>query len=269
MNLVQRVRRREGPTSNKILRLFKETDFKSSSSPFQDTDDTITPQEAINMNGFSDKTATATTTPTPRATPTPTPTEMCRIDSKHVQPKNDFQYYFKHPNSRLLIAYFSVFLSWLMFAQDPIAYSSADCEVDVLGHAYSFIFTKYPNNGFAALKVFFWISAIISGIILGKIFIHKILFCKILRFKIFTSDGEGSWVIMFLTSIVFIFLWTFVYNETLKATGNHEYVVSSNMQVKYETFMKGAMATVWFGHFLTAWMVTDVMLQVRHYWMEN
>lgn len=215
------------------------------------------------MNGFSGKTTTTATT-TPRATLTPTPTYMRRINPNHVQPKNDFQYYFKHPNSRLFIAYFSVFLSWLMFAQDPIAYSSADCKVDVLGHAYSFIFTKYPNNGFAALKVVFWISAITSGMILGKIFIHKILLCKILRFKIFTLDGEGSWVIMFLTSIVFIFLWTFVFNETLKATGNQEYVVSSNMQMKYETFMKGAMATVWFGHFLTAWMVTDVMLQVRH-----
>ena len=112
------------------------------------------------------------------------------------------------------------------------------------------------------MKFFFWLSAIVAGMILGKTFVHKVLLCRILRFKIFTSDGEGSWVIMFLTTVVSLFTWTFLYNETISASGNPQYMVSSNMEMKYKTFMKGALSISWLAHFLTAWMVTDSMLQV-------
>ena len=105
--------------------------------------------------------------------------------------------------------------------------------------------------------------------ILGKFLFHKIILCRILRLKIFTESGQGSWVIMFLTCVVSLFLWTFIYNKIIKLEGetHKDYLVSSNMHMKFETFMKGAATLNWFGHFTTAWMVTDVMLQVKHFKM--
>ena len=59
-----------------------------------------------------------------------------------VPMEKNFKYLLRHPCSRLIVAYFSVFLCWLMFAEDPVAHSSADSRVDVVGHAYALIFTK-------------------------------------------------------------------------------------------------------------------------------
>ena len=51
--------------------------------------------------------------------------------------EKNFKYLLRHPRSRLIVAYFSV---WLMFAESPVAHSSANTRVDVVGHAYALIF---------------------------------------------------------------------------------------------------------------------------------
>ena len=71
-------------------------------------------------------------------------------------------------------------------------------------------------------------------------------------------------MVMFLTVILFTYVWGFCYNEFLILGGPQyiPYKVSSNMGIKNETFMKAAAMGTWFGDFITAWMVTDMMLQV-------
>lgn len=74
-------------------------------------------------------------------------------------------------------------------------------------------------------------------------------------------------MVMFMTTILFAWVWGFCYNEFL-VLGNPEYIpykVSKNMGIKNETFMKVAAMCTWFGDFITAWMVTDMMLQVREW----
>lgn len=101
-----------------------------------------------------------------------------KISQYSIKMKKDFRFYFQHPYSRLLIAYLVTFCNFLIYAEDPVAHSSAECNIVVVGNIFSFVFTKYPANGFSVLKVFLWMSAIILGCILGKLVIHKLLLSK-------------------------------------------------------------------------------------------
>ena len=105
-------------------------------------------------------------------------------------------------------------------------------------------------------------SAAIVGMLVGKFFLHKFLLCRVLKLKIFTEDGQGSWMVMFMTVLLFLYMWSFVYSEFLILGGYAAYVASSNLGIKNQTFMKFAAMGTWLGDFLTAWMVTDMMLQV-------
>lgn len=77
-----------------------------------------------------------------------------------------------------MIAYLVTFCNFLIYAEDPVAHSSGDCNIVAIGNVYSFIFTKYPPNGFSALKVLLWLIAIVLGMIVGKLVIHKLLLSK-------------------------------------------------------------------------------------------
>ena len=81
----------------------------------------------------------------------------------------------------------------------------------------------------------------------------------------FSEDGQGSWMVMFLTVLIFLFIISFIYNEFLLLGGAHfaSYVTSHNLGIQNQTFMKMAAIGTWLGDFITAWMVTDMMLQVR------
>jgi len=71
-------------------------------------------------------------------------------------------------------------------------------------------------------------------------------------------------MVMFLTVLMFLFIGSFIYNEFLLLGGVHfaPYVTSHNMGIQNQTFMKMAAIGTWLGDFITAWMVTDMMLQV-------
>ena len=72
-------------------------------------------------------------------------------------------------------------------------------------------------------------------------------------------------MVMFLTVLIFLFIISFIYNEFLLLGGAHfaPYVTSHNLGIQNQTFMKMAAIGTWLGDFITAWMVTDMMLQVR------
>lgn len=72
-------------------------------------------------------------------------------------------------------------------------------------------------------------------------------------------------MVMFLTVLMFLFIVSFIYNEFLLLGGAHfaPYVCSNNLGIENQTFMKMAAIGTWLGDFITAWMVTDMMLQVK------
>ena len=78
------------------------------------------------------------------------------------------------------------------------------------------------------------------------------------------QNDQGSWMIMFFTCIVSLLIFSFIYNAflSLSATMAASYAISSKMGITNQTFMKAAALGTWMGDFITAWMVTDMMLQV-------
>ena len=90
----------------------------------------------------------------------------------------DFRYYFQHPYLRLFIAYLVTFCNFLIYAEDPVAHSEKECFIPVVGQCFSFVCTKYPPNGWAALKVIMWVTAVLLGLVIGKQLVHQLIFSK-------------------------------------------------------------------------------------------
>ncbi|KAM3608940.1 uncharacterized protein V6R79_007198 [Siganus canaliculatus] len=176
-----------------------------------------------------------------------------------------FRYYFQHPWSRLIVAYLVTFFNFLIFAEDPISHSQTEAHMIVVGNCFSFLFNKYPSLGWNILKVVCWILAIITGLLAGKFIFHRQLFGRYLRLKMFRED-HGSWMTMFFSTILFLFIFSHIYNLFLLMAGSMKpHMVTEYMGIRNESFMKIAAVGTWMGDFVTAWMVTDMMLQDQHY----
>ena len=72
-------------------------------------------------------------------------------------------------------------------------------------------------------------------------------------------------MVMFLTTLVSLFIFSFIYNGFLSLgdTSLTYYKITTYLGYENQTFMKAAGLGTWMGDFVTAWMVTDMMLQVR------
>ncbi|XP_070764161.1 transmembrane protein 117 [Enoplosus armatus] len=176
-----------------------------------------------------------------------------------------FRYYFQHPWSRLIVAYLVTFFNFLIFAEDPISHSQTEAHMIVVGNCFSFLFNKYPGLGWNILKVVCWILAIITGLLAGKFIFHRQLFGRYLRLKMFRED-HGSWMTMFFSTILLLFIFSHIYNLFLLMAGSMKpHMVTEYMGIRNESFMKIAAVGTWMGDFVTAWMVTDMMLQDQHY----
>ncbi|XP_038598038.1 transmembrane protein 117 isoform X1 [Tachyglossus aculeatus] len=188
----------------------------------------------------------------------------------------DFRYYFQHPWSRLIVAYLVIFFNFLIFAEDPVSHSQTEANVIVVGNCFSFVTNKYPREGgWRLLKVLLWLLAILIGLIAGKFLFHQRLFGQVLRLKMFRED-HGSWMTMFFSTILFLFIFSHIYNMILLMEGNmgscsearhscRAYIITDYMGIRNESFMKVAAVGTWMGDFFTAWMVTDMMLQDKPY----
>ncbi|XP_051916691.1 transmembrane protein 117 [Hippocampus zosterae] len=175
-----------------------------------------------------------------------------------------FCYYFKHPWSRITVAYLVVIFNFLIFAEDPVTHSQTEAYIAVVGNCFSFLFNKYPGAGWSVLKVVCWLLAILTGLVAGKFIFHQLLFGRYLRLKVFRED-HGSWMTMFFTTILSLFFFSHIYNLFLKAGSMESLMVTDAMGIRNATFMKIAAVGTWMGDFVTAWMVTDMMLQDENY----
>ncbi|KAK3699158.1 hypothetical protein QZH41_011879 [Actinostola sp. cb2023] len=182
-----------------------------------------------------------------------------------IQKKNS-RYYFQHPYFRLFIAYFVIFCNFFIYAEDPVSHSVSPCTLPVLGNVYSFVVNKYPSSGWAVLKIFLWLVGLITGMLVGKFIIHKLLLRKLMRLSMFRDDN-GSWMIMFLTTIILLFFFSIIFNAFLGVGGSAvaPYVITDHLYFVNKTFMKAAGMGTWMGDFVTAWMVTDMILQDKLY----
>lgn len=128
-----------------------------------------------------------------------------------------------------------------------------------------FLYTRWPPNAFSFLKVMMWLSAIVIGIVVGKLVIHHLILKRVFKLSMFSND-QGSWMICFLFTIICLVILSFVYNGFLSLNDTMEpYKITGYIGAKNHVFMRAAAIGTWFGDFLTAWMVTDMMLQVNYY----
>ncbi|KAK6973795.1 transmembrane protein 117 [Biomphalaria glabrata] len=180
--------------------------------------------------------------------------------------KHDFRYHFQHPYFRMFTAYFVTFCNFLIYAEDPVAHSRSECNIPVIGNDFSFVFMKWFPNSWSVLKAFMWFSGIIVGLIAGKVIFHTFLFNHLLRLKMF-HDDKGTWMTMFLSTVLSVFIFSYLYNALLMIGGDHTapYAISTYMGITNSAFMKAAATGTWCGDFFTAWMVTDIMLQEKLY----
>lgn len=79
---------------------------------------------------------------------------------------------------------------------------------------------------------------------------------RLFKLQMFQED-MGSFMVMFLTTIVFLFAFSWLYNAFLSVAGPdlEPYVINGYMDMKNSTFMKVAACGTWLGDFFTAWMV--------------
>ena len=80
-------------------------------------------------------------------------------------------------------------------------------------------------------------------------------------------DDAGSWMTMFLTTLVSLFLFSLVYNLFLMIGGDttDAYRITALMGIRNDSFMKAAACGTWCGDFFTAWMVRRDVLSVILY----
>ncbi|CAN8004262.1 unnamed protein product [Ixodes pacificus] len=185
--------------------------------------------------------------------------------SLYVQ--RDFRYFLQHPYARLFVSYFVIFCNFLVFAEDPISHSRTESEIPVFGNVFSFMCTKYPPEwGWRCLKVLLWLVALFWGLVCGKYIIHHFLLRNLCRLKMFREE-QGTWMIMLLTMVIFVYMFSLVYNFFLMSAYPEPelFRINALMGITNANFMKFAACGTWLGDFLTAWMVTDMMLQDQLY----
>ena len=59
-----------------------------------------------------------------------------------IQKKNG-RYYFQHPYARLFVAYFVIFCNFLIYAEDPVSHSRANCTIPLVGNDFAFVTYRY------------------------------------------------------------------------------------------------------------------------------
>ena len=98
--------------------------------------------------------------------------------------------------------------------------------------------------------------------VIGKFIVHQRFLRNRLKLQMFQAD-QGSWMIMFLTTIISLFIFSYIFNGFLSLGSDLDrYKLSGFFGVSNANFMKFAALGTWTGDFVTAWMVTDIMLQV-------
>ncbi|XP_015286251.2 transmembrane protein 117 isoform X2 [Macaca fascicularis] len=168
----------------------------------------------------------------------------------------DFRYYFQHPWSRMIVAYLVIFFNFLIFAEDPVSHSQTEANVIVVGNCFSFVTNKYPRGvGWRILKVLLWLLAILTGLIAGKFLFHQRLFGQLLRLKMFRED-HGSWMTMFFSTILFLFIFSHIYNTILLMDGNMGKVDVPSWIQHFDSMC---------ANIAVSSMVTDMMLQDKPY----
>ena len=74
------------------------------------------------------------------------------------------------------------------------------------------------------------------------------------------TDDQGSWMLMLLSAVLYVYIFSYIYNAFLKLAGDStvDYRISDHMTISYITFTKITTTATWCGDFFTAWLVSQL-----------
>lgn len=171
----------------------------------------------------------------------------------------------RHPNMRLFVAFFITWLNFLIYAEDPVADSEGPASLPILGRSASLIFAQWPRPyaGLVFAKIVCLLCALLLGPVFGRQIIHKKLLSP--RYDMFSED-KGTFMIMFLTTIMFLFGWATVYNGIVGGVLDDKeeldkFLLNDFLGIWNQSFMRGAATGTWLGDSVTFFMVLDMIMQ--------
>ena len=164
----------------------------------------------------------------------------------------------RHPYLRLLVCVPITFLNFLIFAEDPIADSFAPCQLPVIGNGLSLLFRKWPDQTLLLLlKIATALTSVVGGMLVGFFFLHHYLLRDKLQLVMFREDC-GTWFVMFLNSIISLFVGSLVYNEIVKAAADEPtpWLLDSGLGITNQQFGRMGACGTFLGDGFTAFMVS-------------
>eukprot|EP01012_Entosiphon_sulcatum_P060104 TRINITY_DN8488_c0_g1_i1.p1 TRINITY_DN8488_c0_g1~~TRINITY_DN8488_c0_g1_i1.p1 ORF type:complete len:764 (-),score=136.43 TRINITY_DN8488_c0_g1_i1:15-2306(-) len=254
-------------------------------------DGPVVPQPAMQrqspslvLRGESTETGAPPASPQPAFDPVPANTGWQRF-------KDDFGYVFYHPLARLALAGLLPILNFFIFAEDPANDSKTTANFLVAGSIYELVVMRYPRSaGVVVLKL----SCIIFPALMlavGKYVIHDIILRNMLRLQMFgydpvaararrecreqnkpftpeceslTQPDKGSWMVMFFSCILTVYIASRVYNRLLthiySGADLKKYQLIDDLNMSNDTSSRIAACCCWFADVYTLVMVFDNIL---------
>lgn len=71
-------------------------------------------------------------------------------------------------------------------------------------------------------------------------------------------DDQGSWIVMFFSCVLTLFIVSNIYNLFVMSGGDSmsKYLINQDLGIRFDVFAKAAATGTWCGDFFTAWMVS-------------
>lgn len=156
----------------------------------------------------------------------------------------------------------------MLFVEDPTFHSVLEVNIPVAGQAVGLGFAVWPPSPlWCIVKVVIFLVFTAAGMALGKFVLHKLIFKRWWRLKLFKED-RGSFFCMIVCAAPVIFIGSQVYNLIIALfMDNYEpYLLTGKIGIDNITFGKLTMVGTWLGDTTSLFLVCDMMLQdKKHY----
>jgi hypothetical protein len=119
-------------------------------------------------------------------------------------------------------------MNFAMTAEDPVAHSQTEAVLPIIGQSATFLMSRYPTSALMSiLKALMFLISLLLGMVIGRQVIHRWLRKRMQMF----SEDKGTWMIMFLTSLLITSAGSQLYNVIAASNGfdDDAYQVSANL----------------------------------------
>jgi len=197
-------------------------------------------------------------------------------DEQLGKTKKLFVWFWRHPFTRLFTAISIMALNFLIYAIDPVAESSRDVELLIVGSLWSIVTTEWTGKAqWLAVRAFVCLVAFIGGPVIGWYIVHRKILKGYFRLKIFgyynekekrripeddRDEYKGSWFTMSITTLFFGWASVLIYNVLVP----NEYKVDDWLGFSEYLFGQIAVSLSWVGDWFTFFMILDSMLQAKN-----